>query len=191
MSVRTVAAADKKPHARKFCTLNHGNLEHLFSDNSALIGSCGAKGPDLCDVCSSRRQKCTYNRETQHVDLVTAGLPCQPFTKLRQTNGNTADTGSASTHSKYDVVFEDFFKYLSLRRPRGFIVEEVSDFTGRSDEACFLDEFVARAERAGYSAKALMLHADIWVALPRSRPGGGAHESSSYSVPLPLPCSRL
>jgi site-specific DNA-cytosine methylase len=169
MSWRTTAAADLKPHARQFIKFNHDKVEHIFDNNLAMIHD------DLlqhakCDVCSAKGRPCDYKHGNDPVDLLTAGLPCQPFTKLRQHNGDTENTGDAAGHTKFSVVFEDFSQYLEGRKPRGWIVEEVPDFAKPSKAGpAYLEDFTRRAELLGYSIKAVMLHAEDWVGLPRKR----------------------
>ena len=81
-----------KKAVREFARYVHGDfLGHLWDDN--VVFSQG-RGP--CDLC---KRTCLVDPDTG-VDLVVGGIPCQPFSKLRVRNGDTAKSASTEAHPK-------------------------------------------------------------------------------------------
>jgi site-specific DNA-cytosine methylase len=160
MDVRTVAVADKKNSARRFMH-NHFpyEIQHMFSDVRALSDD---QLDPICEMCN-KTDECTYDRTTL-IHLVTAGTPCQAYTGLRWQRGSGRDQGPVSEHSTFHII-QEFLYYLSIRKPLGFILEEVLGFlkkdpvTGRR----WVDLFLAQVNKLGYAATAIRLGADPWI----------------------------
>ena len=99
------------------------------------------------------------------IDLATQGLPCQPFTRMRSSDA------TVEKHNLYGVVFDIFFKYLENHKPRGWITEEVMDFSKKQDSrgVSYYDNFARRAEDLGYTVIAFKMESSKWVAMDRDR----------------------
>lgn len=164
-----VAASDRKKSAQKFIRANH-DFTHVFVDavaHAAGTGTCVAHPSFATCECS------VGNRRS---DLVIAGIPCHPFTKLRNKQGR-GRSGPAEEHPDIDTIFHSFPKLLSTRRPLGFVVEETDAFLGlaSSDFADkpgirWLDVFMSLCKSAGYECNAIVCQSGDWVNWPRSRP---------------------
>ena len=117
-----VAASDRKKSAQKFIRANH-DFTHVFVDavaHAAGTGTCvGHPSFASCECSIGNRRS----------DLVIAGIPCHPFTKLRNKQGR-GRSGPAEEHPDIDTIFHSFPKLLSTRRPVGFVVEETDAFCG-------------------------------------------------------------
>ncbi len=165
MPFSTVAVAECKEEARRFMARSFPEIKHTFPQSEMLIEGSG------CLTCSG---KCSWARNPP--DLVTAGLPCQPVTKMRWKKGPGQNQRSAKQHKLW-VVIEIFFEYLAERKPKGFMVEEVLQILSKDEETGvkFLDIIMTKAASLGYGCCAVQLRASVWIELPRDRLGHSSH----------------
>lgn len=166
----TISASDKKKYARLFTMKNHKCVQHLFHDVSAQTYVEAAN--KRCDICEGRRKACDFEFRRPHLSV--GGLPCQPFSRLRNTKGTGTDEQGASTHSKYTTIFELFRNYVANRQPHGLVLEEVVDF-GRPERGAPkggetpLERLAAMLADMGYYSQALMLDTAAWIEVSRPR----------------------
>jgi site-specific DNA-cytosine methylase len=173
LMVKCNAASDRKTSARKFICENH-EYTHLLScaDDHALgQGDCSIHGC-FCQL--------------GEMDLVVAGLPCHPFTRIRNKRSDgEGRSGPIPTHPDYNTVFESFFQLLRRRQPWGFVVEEtdafihIIDAAGANPTRRWLDKFLESAAEAGYSCRAMLYDSSMWVDWPRRRPARPHHTFQS------------
>jgi hypothetical protein len=89
-------------------------------------------------------------------------------------------------HPDFAIVFETFFNFLDDRKPRSFIAEEVMTFqevnplSGRRYDS----EFMAKCALRGFSCRAFVLKAGIWLEWPRDRLARMRHFLSASVVLL-------
>ena len=155
--VRTEVAVDQKPAARKWIkSQRDGHFCHLFRSFQEAIHGEG--------VCEKHGRRC---RLPIGPDLATAGLPCQPFSQLR----SHQDNHPAQDHVLFDVTFVDFISYLNLRKPKGFVCEQVVTFNRLNPKTnnTFLVEFGSAATNLGYLFRAVALDARDWGESERPR----------------------
>ncbi len=115
---KCIAVCDKKKNAQTFMKLCHGaEVGRLFTDNEALIAGFGT-----C-VLGNKPQRQAAPALTPC--LVSAGFPCQPWSKGRTKNGNSSKTSRPSAHPDYGIAMEQFPRYLHVRQPAMFWCEEV------------------------------------------------------------------
>ncbi len=102
-------ASDIKKLAQRWL-LRHSKALHVYQDSRDHVAGKGR--------CLRHGITCT---PAQHADLVTGGLPCQPFSDMRVKSGATSNTREPEVHSQYDIVtiFPDL---LEQRKPGGFVV---------------------------------------------------------------------
>lgn len=168
----TISGSERKQFARAFCMRNHGQrLQHLFHEFSNQASDIVRRS---CDVCYKLGQGCTYDLGSNRPHLCMGGLPCQPWSSMRNQKGNTGDTGSANAHSKFKTVFTDFMRYLEVRRPFGFIIEEVAEFARKPRGApqgapAPLDAFCEQTAAFGFYTQAMELITSTWLHMARPR----------------------
>ena len=152
-----VAAADQKKSAREYVEHYYSNtLQHLFKDNAHLRPGyqdrkCVLHGNKPCSI-----------RQIP-IACASGGMPCQPFSKNRQTSGHSRLTGAAAEHPGWQTIFQDFGMYLDEAAPAQFWIEEILEFE------VYLAEFCRMCASHGYCVRALVLdHADFCeLARPR------------------------
>jgi site-specific DNA-cytosine methylase len=172
LDVDMVAASDRKATARAFVCQNHG-FRHVFSEMSSH-----REGSGICSKHSSqfRPQACTLDdAKDRSVDLLVAGIPCHPFTHLRQQNAGSQSRrkGRPEDHPDFNTVYEEFPELLKAMKPLGWVVEETDaflDIIPDTDNVRYLDRFLAVVTALGYACHALLLDALDWSKWPRSRP---------------------
>ena len=156
INMTTTVAVDKKPAAKKWLAKHAPWVKHIFSELEDATNASGA-------CCMHGGKSCTLSGRP---DLVTIGLPCQPFTYARDSR-----TCSPKNHSLYPVTFEMFFDYLRDRKPLGFIAEEVLGF-GRTDMdtgSTYLEEFCNKCAGLGFAIRVHQLSASVWLDAERDR----------------------
>lgn len=156
MNISTVAVAEQKREAQRFMERNF-DIPHMFE-----------KARDLTEPgepCLKCRGKCNFKHQDQP-SLTTAGLPCQPFSKMRACSG----AGAPRKHKDF-ATYEEFGFYLDKRRPQGFIVEEVSKILGhdRTEGRRWIDMFMEDAALMGYGCSAIRFNRCTWSVVPRDR----------------------
>ena len=124
--------------------------------------------------CFKTQQPCRADPSTDGVrtDIACGGYPCQPFSQLRQKNGDGARTGCASAHPAFNTLFEGFFRFLDVRRPHCWWIEEVLAFNhARADLGgkTALQVLAAGSARRGYAVRAKVLCHGCCVKIPRTR----------------------
>jgi site-specific DNA-cytosine methylase len=158
INVKVAAVADRKKLAQKFTQWHGaGRIDHFFELNEGLIrgGKCILHGPGDC--C----------RPEQTPHIVTAGLPCQPYTGARFKGLDCSSRrGPAEGHPDFGSV-DEFIEYLEVRQPHMFFVEEVKAFN--QGAVSYMVKFTKRCARLGYSVRALQLNHNEWVNFPRDR----------------------
>ena len=143
--------ADTKPLSRRWL-IHHWQHHsgHVFRDCQAYIDGFG--------MCDSHGGNCKVSSSRPHVAI--GGLPCPPWSRQRQKNGNTQKTQDASRHPASYTVFGMFEQYLTVRKPYTFWIEEVDTFataTKNSGGESPLTRLLAIAVRHGYSTRALFM----------------------------------
>lgn len=132
-------------------------------------------------------------------DLVSAGLPCPAFSRLRYKGGADGRSGPAQKHPSYSTVMEEFWDYCEARRPLSFWVEEVPEFSSQisGTTQSHLDVFVGRGAALGYAIRVLKLDHSVWSEMPRVRlfiigisEALGHKESADHVVKLILESQR-
>ena len=174
MNVTLTAASDRKPAACKFIQQHHG-YQHIFTDAKDHIAASG-----VCFQHSrcGRKQVCTLTPEEKKVDFMVAGIPCHPFTRMRQRSDPAhCRKGSPSQHPDYGVVFSLFPEFLAERRPSGWLVEETDAFLEVDPQTGtrYVDNFIQTCSTLGYHCSAMLCKADVWLQWPRDRPQSNAY----------------
>ena len=163
-----LSAAEAKSSGRRFILDRWGpKVQHLFSDNEDII-----KGHGYCYV---HNRQCKLDMQ-QCPDVAVAGLPCVAFSRLRTKNqGEQSEhLGPAEKHPAYEVVMTQWPEYLEVRRPAGWLVEEVDVFASTKPQhstktaaAIFMEATSKCAD--GYAVEAQVLDHVQWVQLSRKR----------------------
>jgi site-specific DNA-cytosine methylase len=160
------AACDKKACARRFMVRNHaGKVSHVYKDAEVMLSDVN-RGP--CEICSGPRCEAVLSRP----DFVRMGMPCQAYSRARsrkQLGSNRQ--GDPRDHVLWSTCFETTLKYLEVRRPRGFLVEEVLGF-GDTDSVTgerYIVMFQEAAADLGYATRSFVLKAGIWSEVQRDR----------------------
>jgi hypothetical protein len=159
LDIKFVVASDRKDTSYDFVQAHH-KYQHwvnVADDHAQCFGECRCHG-----------QVCTLPNS----DLVVAGWPCQPFSRLRhKVKGGVGKSGSAEDHPDFDVVFQLFPAYLRRTRPSGFIAEETEAFLNKipDEEGRWVDKMLAACSASGYTCAALVLDSGLWIDWPRKR----------------------
>ena len=164
MNIDFVAASDLKKHSRKFLDANH-SYQHIFCSAFDHVG-----GKGVCEVHSTAARQAVCSIPHHKADLVVAGLPCPPFSRLRSRTGGSASLSTPQEHPEYTVVFEEFEAMVASYSPGAFLVEETEGFLEKNQDGTrFIDQFINIYSTKGYHCRALRLHADTWIQWPRVR----------------------
>jgi hypothetical protein len=138
------------------CTRD-GKFIHQFKDLNDIIsgyGPCLRHGSSECPV-------------PLEPDLLTAGLPCQPFSVQR----DHRRVGPRS-HRSFHLV-EKFWLYIDFVKPKGMMIEEVLGFqrvdAADPDDRSFLQQFAEDGARRGYAVRAVCAEAGAWGEAERRR----------------------
>ena len=158
VGVKTVVAADMKKCAREFQMHNFSDrVTHIVCDVTSMADNSVAKL--RCCQCAG---PCSIDYSVRP-DLTCAGPPCQPYSQLRWQGGKGRNQGAARSHGAYHVLSE-FVHYLFVRRPLGFVLEEVLRFLSKDPQTklSFSEAFLNIVERLGYHGRAIKLKATSW-----------------------------
>ena len=172
---------ERKKSAQRFLKFHFkGDCPHMFDENLALTAKTSK-----CFVC---KRACVINK--QRPDILSAGLPCQPFSKARRQNGATPKTGSPETHPLWGTSMVEFCETLKARAPHVFIVEEVLGFAQPCEHLLGLSPAKALAKmvkKLGYGITAVELDHAMFVNMSRPRcwligvsAGSGGQEGADW-----------
>ena len=158
--IDTVAVAELKDEGRRFMDHHFPGIKHQFL--------CCNHLSDVVKECQKCDGKCTFDRE-ESADLATAGLPCQPFSILT-VFAELAKKNGARGHKLFGAVAE-FLYYLKVRRPKGFIIEEILRLLGIDPVTGqrWVDWIVSEAGKLNYGTAAAKVVTDAWAKTPRDR----------------------
>jgi site-specific DNA-cytosine methylase len=160
MQVHTVLACEPKRAAARWINRNM-STSHFYPclADAASRTSC-LKCGGSCSLAAASGKI--------HLDMVVGGLPCKPFTRMRDRR-----CVKAEAHPAY-AVQDDFFALLASDSFQidGFIIEEVlgmSELSPEGSDFTFLELFIQKAQALGYAVRALSVCSSLWVAMPRPR----------------------
>ncbi len=162
---------DVKSASYRYIKTVHGIEAHTcffvqMADVAAGFGKClrhhGTK--TVCDCHSNFGS----------VDFVCIGTPCTPFSKLRDKS-----KVPPHEHPAWQVTFEFFKEYLGHTRPKGGMLENVTDFMaelhpgdgpgGEPLPKSWLDRLCDIIRGFGYVVCAFKLNSCDWCDIPRDR----------------------
>jgi len=127
IGVNFTAVAEKKPLAQRILSKTCGDA-CLFNDLAQL----GLASSSECLRHTDRRH---CNLAT-NIDVISAGLPCHPFSFARYTGGTSQNTGPTEQHEEYTLVMETFPEVIRARRP-GLGAKLFSDHGGGGEFSYF------------------------------------------------------
>ena len=157
------AGADTSRQCRRFLQHAWPGLRHIYSDILALC----SPADNACCTCFGPCKQAAAARP----DISSGGMPCKPFTRLRQQTGATPSTGLPHEHPQYETLAEDLPSYLKAKMPYSFWIEEVTTVT-RIDprtQDSYLNKLVEDVSKLGYFILALQVDHGIWCKNPRQR----------------------
>ncbi len=124
-----------------------------------------------CFVCCD---ECTRKPGEIHIDCVTIGSPCQPFTSFR-TNKTRKPP---EQHEHFNVTFVDFIVYLKRHKPSGGFLEQVRGFFTTFTETDENGEVISTSyglkmlkelAKLGYWACHIICNMSDWIDVDRER----------------------
>ena len=173
--VTTQCVCDPKPLAQRWALSAHRSplFRHIRCHFNTLQEMTARRGP--C-IFHSRNDCCRLPRTSP--DVVTIGMPCQPFSLQR----GDRKTVSPQRHPSFQVML-DFLKYTKAARPRGGICEEVLGFANDISESRWVptaycdtmpkswcDWFCGALREQGYAVRCFKLDNAWFSDIPRPRP---------------------
>lgn len=175
MEFDIVSMSEANQECRRLCMANT-NPEHVKHMFGSIEDQCRAHSP--CLLCHERGQQCNVRElcESEGVDLLVAGSPCDPFSKMR---AKRFACGTLKQHVSYGITMDAMVESFLCHKPKVAIMEQVAGFTmtsgaGSSDTpfsrfmAAFSDA-QTRAAEPGYFVAKFMLDATLWVKISRLR----------------------
>lgn len=179
---RCLGVAERKRCAQVWLKQQFGqDLGRLYTDNKAFLTGAGT---DLLGVKNRCRKSPCVKVSSARPRCATAGLPCQPWSRARAKGGSTARSGCPGSHPDWQTTMVDFPKYLAVRKPEQFFIEEVPDIARRrqlpddgdesideGEEASDLWEFMRRCVAAGFAVRSFKADHKMFVNVPRPRTG--------------------
>jgi len=157
-SVDCVVACEKKAHGRAFCVQNSlAPTKHYFIDAEPLVASGHAP-------CSAHLGE-TCGLPGEQPDLLVAGFPCTPFSRMRQ---GVAGIHDAESHKDFDKVSWTV-QYIARTRPRIFVLENVPAFAGVPEASGmprthnFAEDMCGDLRKLGYDVAWVLLSLGVWV----------------------------
>ncbi|CAE7949280.1 unnamed protein product [Symbiodinium sp. KB8] len=173
MEFDIVSMSEANQEYRRLCMANT-NPEHVKHMFGSIEDQCRAHSP--CLLCHERGQQCNVRElcESEGVDLLVAGSPCDPFSKMR---AKRFACGTLKQHVSYGITMDAMVESFLCHKPKVAIMEQVAGFTmtsgaGSSDTpfsrfmAAFSDA-QTRAAEPGYFVAKFMLDATLWVKISR------------------------
>ena len=179
-------AAEKKPHARRFCAQNGlAPSGHYFTDVAPLVsigkGPCSTHGGEQCSLPHEK------------ADLLVAGFPCTPFSFARS---GARDKESVRRHPDFEKMVWTI-DYILITRPRMFLLENVPGFAGKDSELkdsgghSFYDDLKKRFEESDYAVDHSFLELGPWIEAGSTRLYAFGAETSEGSDALCRDASRM
>ena len=155
---RLNAVADPKLAAQRFVQHNFPDVKHMFKFAKDLTDGCSG-----CMLCKARHVKCSFASGLRPA-LVTAGLPCQPVSQ------QSSASRAPREHRFFHVVME-LITYLKVRRPYGFMFEEVLTILRKDAKTGqrWIDILLQGAAEFGYACEAVRTSCAAWSKVPRDR----------------------
>lgn len=184
----TEIACDRKKDSKAYIeTMFPQVVRHFYDEMSELLDFSTAK----CYLC---RGQCCMTDPTDKddgSDILVAGLPCQPFTRMRSHRRVTT-----ANHQSFETVFTTFLEVLRRRKPKGFLVENVPAFLEEDPESgtTWCEKFAKACCKEGYSIRVFRLDASTWCEMPRDRRDRSNCRSDARSTQSFAPlvqCSNL
>ncbi len=121
--------------------------------NLPSLGFCG----DLTDPTELLQTLHVWGID--HVDLVTGGVPCQPFSRAGSSKiRSLVDAGERSRDDARARLWESFMTVVGRLRPRAVLIENVPDLP-RWDDGAVLISFYEGLRDLGYAVDARVLDA--------------------------------
>lgn len=161
LHLQIACVSEKKRSAQQYILANH-SVGHLYASVEEHIAGSGR--------CLVHRDRCTSRAA---VDIVVAGLPCQPFTSAREQNDQATSRRKrpAPDHPDFETTFTLFIEFLRLHKPGAFLVENVMAFTKRDASAgdTYHERFMRLCAAEGYSCSCMKASASEWLDWPRDR----------------------
>jgi hypothetical protein len=160
-------SCDKKDAAREFMHENFPNtIQHTFTnitDMSQTFGTCSLH-PGL-----GRGAKCALPAIRPH--LCSVGPPCQPWSALRQQNGESLKTQDAAKHPDYNILMDAVPKWLRERRPAMALIEETAGIlkADRKTGVAAYEVLEAELLQIFPAVEVVRLNANIWSTIARER----------------------
>jgi DNA (cytosine-5)-methyltransferase 1 len=135
--------------------------------HTSNVGGLGYGG-DLSDASSFLRQLRRWG--ITHVDLVAAGLPCQPFSSAgRSKIRSLVRQGLRKQHDPRTLLWKSFAQIVRTLRPALLVIENVPDLAIWND-GMILQELTEQLARLGYDVDVRVLRAsDFGVPQHRKR----------------------
>eukprot|EP00439_Symbiodinium_sp_Y106_P048890 s5553_g6.t1 len=107
----------------------HGHVKHLFG---SLEEQCAGQSP--CILCQQQGQQCSVRElcEAEGVDLLIAGSPCDPFSKMR---AKRFASGTLKKHVSYGLTMDAMVDSFLCHKPRIAVMEQVAVDPGSATAA--------------------------------------------------------
>ena len=108
------------------------------------------------DLTKYKPQQLANLLNTNHVDLIVGGPPCQGFSKVRQVDGS--NSGKRLVRDKRRNLYRKFLAYVEFFQPKIFIMENVPGIRSAVGGK-FFSRVQAEARRLGYRVHGEVIHA--------------------------------
>ncbi|CAE7297347.1 unnamed protein product, partial [Symbiodinium sp. CCMP2592] len=129
MDFRMLSISEINQEYRELFMANmpHGHVKHLFGSLEEQLA-----GQSPCLLCQQQGQQCSVRElcEAEGVDLLIAGSPCDPFSKMR---AKRFVSGSLKKHVSYGLTMDAMVASFLCHRPKIAIMEQVAGFTMTSE----------------------------------------------------------
>ncbi|CAE7675358.1 unnamed protein product [Symbiodinium necroappetens] len=131
MEFDIVSMSEANQEYRRLCMANT-NPEHVKHMFGSIEDQCRAHSP--CLLCHERGQQCNVRElcESEGVDLLVAGSPCDPFSKMR---AKRFACGTLKQHVSYGITMDAMVESFLCHKPKVAIMEQVGLHSGSADAA--------------------------------------------------------